>query len=871
VILRQEAPQMPPSRKSLLLAALAALFLAATVFYTGISIYYYSFPMQSVAHLGIDWVSDDDLRGIVVTRVAAGSAAEEAGLRVNDVVLAINGRRLDTLNPFYDAVYRGSPGDLVRLTVRRPTGGPPLEVRAELEARERPPENGLAAGMAQAVMRFYPVPATLVGFAVLLLRLRDRHAWLLALLFGGLVTGALPELEPLIHPSLRAFTLGYAVLFGGIWPAVFYALLAIFPAPSRLDRRLPWLKTALLAGTTLVYAPLAVWCFVAGSTTPASRFINRVGGHPLNTVLVLISLGAAALAFVSLALNCGRAVSADVRRKARLLGWTFAVGSLPWLVLVTTAFATGRDVFALSFWLWAPCVLLLMLLPVMFGYAVLRHRVMEFSVLVRRSARYVLVQRGFVLLTAALSIGVTALFAVYGAALLPRLTSRAALPVGIGVGALFGLLVVRTGGVVARRVERHIDRAFFREAYDARQVLEELSQKARCATSRETLASLLETEIKDALHPQLAAVYLKAPGGTLDLACGPESAPRTLSPAVPLLETVARSAQPWSVPHVVGAGTDLVQPLAMLEPECLVRLVDRQDAMTGLIVLGPRLSEEPYSRDDKRLLASVADQAGLALESLVLAEQMAGRIEAERRAAQEVAIAGEVQRRLLPQKAVRMATIDYAGGCWQARTVGGDYYDFLDLGPGHLGLVLADVSGKGLYAALLMANLQANLRSLSARAAGDLASALESVNRSFCESTAGNHFATLFVGHYDDCTRRFRYANCGHCPPFLLRPTGEVERLAVTASAVGMFEPWTCETRDLDLQPGDLLGIFSDGVTDAMDTRGEEFGESRLLAVLRAHRGQAASAVLDGTLAAVLDFSTHEQHDDITLVVARGR
>jgi len=861
---------MPPSRRPLLLAPLAALFLAVTVFYTGISIYYYSFPMQSVAHLGIDWAPDDDFRAIVVTRVAAGSAGEEAGLRVKDVVLAINGHRLDTLGPFFDAVYRGSPGDLVRLTVRRPTGGPSLDLSARLEARERPPEHGLAARMAQAVMRFYPVPATLVGFAVLLLRLRDRHAWLLALLFSGLVTGALPELEPLIHPSLRAFTLGYAILFGGVWPAVFYVLLAIFPAPSRLDRRFPWLKTALLAGTTLVYAPLAAWCFVAGSTTPASRFINRVGGQTVDTVLVLVSLGAAALAFVSLALNCGRAVSTEVRRKARLLAWTFAVGSLPWLALVTTAFATGQDVFSLSFSLWAPCVLLLMLLPVMFGYTVLRHRVMEFSVLVRRSARYVLVQRGFVLLTAALSIGVTALFAVYGAALLPRLTNEAAVPAGIGVGALFGLLVVRTGGAVARRVERRIDRAFFREAYDARQILEELTQKTRCVTSREGLASLLDAEIKDALHPQRTAVYLKGSAGMLELACGPESAPRTLAPGAPMLEAIARNGRPWSVPDTAGAGTDLVQPLAAVEPDCLVPLVDREGAMTGLVVLGPRLSEEPYSRNDKRLLASVADQAGLALESLTLAEEMVGRIDAERRAAQEVAIAGEVQRRLLPQKAARMATIDYSGRCRQARTVGGDYYDFLDLGPGHLGLVLADVSGKGLYAALLMANLQACLRSLSARAAGDLASTLESVNRSFCESTAGNHFATLFVGHYDDGTRRFRYANCGHCPPFLLRTSGEVERLAVTASAVGMFEPWTCETRDLELQPDDLLAIFSDGVTDAMDAGGEEFGETRLLAALRAHRDEAASGVLDGTLAAVLDFSTREQHDDITLVIARG-
>jgi phosphoserine phosphatase RsbU/P len=863
---------MPPSRprQRLPLTVLAVLFVAATIFYTGISIYYYSHPLTSAAFLGVNYDLDVETPGIVITQVLPGSPAEKAGLRAKDVVAAVNGRLLDTPNPFYDAVSRGLPGDTVRFTVRRVGEAAPVELRVTLTSRPRPEEPGLAQRIAQTVMRFYPVPATLVGLAVLLLRRGEPHAWLLALLFSGLATGALTELERLIHPALRGFTLGYAILFGGLWPAVFYTFLAIFPAPSLLDRRVPWLKTALVAVMAAATVPPAVWCFITGSTAPVSRAVVRFGGSPLQVVLGVISLGALVLGFISLALNCVRAPTADARRKARLLAWTFAIGALPWVILMLVAFIAWRSVFDFPFWAWAPCVLLLMVLPVMFAYAVLKHRVLEFSVLVRRSARYVLVQRGFVLLTVGLSVGVTVLFAVYGAVLLPRLTD-AALPVGIGIGALFGLLVVRTGGAVARRVEGRIDRAFFRQAYDARRVLEHLAQQARAATSRDQLASLLETEIVDAFHPRQTAVYLTARDGGLELARGPSGIPRVLAPDLPLLTTVSHHGQPWSVPDGPGAGRELTTPFGALEPECFVPLQGRCEDIIGLLVLGPRLSEEPYSRDDRKLLASVASQAGLALESLMLAEDMAERIDAERRAAQEVTIAGEVQRRLLPQKAVALATVDYAGGCRQARVVGGDYYDFLDLGPGQLGLVLGDVSGKGLYAALLMVNLQANLRSLSARAAADLASVLESVNRSFCESTAGQHYATLFVSHYDDGTRRLRYVNCGHWAPFLLRAGGEVERLEVTASAVGMFEPWTCEIRELDLGPGDLLAIFSDGVTEAMNESGEEFGEAGLLAALEASRDAPASTILDGVMAAVLEFSKREQHDDLTLVVARGR
>jgi len=181
------------------------------------------------------------------------------------------------------------------------------------------------------------------------------------------------------------------------------------------------------------------------------------------------------------------------------------------------------------------------------------------------------------------------------------------------------------------------------------------------------------------------------------------------------------------------------------------------------------------------------------------------------------------------------------------------------------------VSGKGLYAALLMAHLQATLRSLSARlAAEDLAQLLETVNHGFWESTAGNHFATLFFGHYEDAGRRLRYANCGHSPPILLRADGTVERLPVTAGAVGLFEGWTCSVRDVTVERDDLLTIFSDGVTEATNDRGEEFGEARLVEILTAWRTRPLAEILDRLVDDVHRFGA-EQHDDVTLVLVRGR
>jgi serine phosphatase RsbU (regulator of sigma subunit) len=289
-------------------------------------------------------------------------------------------------------------------------------------------------------------------------------------------------------------------------------------------------------------------------------------------------------------------------------------------------------------------------------------------------------------------------------------------------------------------------------------------------------------------------------------------------------------------------------------------------------VLGPRLSEEPYSGEDVSLLASVGTQSGLALENIRLAESMAARIEAERRAARELEIAREVQAKLLPQDRPALASLDYAGVCQQARIVGGDYFDFVSLAPDRFGLVLADISGKGISAALLMASLQANLRAQYARAPNDLAAVLGSVNKVFYDSTASNHYATLFFGVYEESCRRLRYANCGHLPPVLLRACGTVERLGVTAPVVGLFEtPWSCGTGEARLGPGDTLVIFTDGVSDATSDSGEEFGEERLVDLLKQHAGSPAPAVLDAIVGAVRDHSADEQFDDLTLIVARVR
>lgn len=369
-------------------------------------------------------------------------------------------------------------------------------------------------------------------------------------------------------------------------------------------------------------------------------------------------------------------------------------------------------------------------------------------------------------------------------------------------------------------------------------------------------------------------IYLKSDGGSLkstDARSPLNPIPRELTEipaAAPGLIDLARRGEPLEVSPDTER-LPLISMLLPLRPESVVPVLGRSAELMGLLVLGPRLSEEPYSKEDELLLGLVASQAGVAMENIRLAQDMAGRIESDRRSAQEMQIAREVQSKLLPQETPPLKTLDYAGTCIQARAVGGDYYDFLDIGSGKVGFVLADIAGKGISGALLMANLQANLRSQYAVADRDLSQLLSSVNRLFFRNTESNHYATMFFGLYDDATQRLRYANCGHNPPLLIRAEGKVERLHSTVTVLGLFEQWDCVVAEVQLEPGDILAIYTDGITEAANHAEEEFGEERLLQILQANRHLTASALMQKILASVQEFSPGEQGDDLTLIVGK--
>jgi sigma-B regulation protein RsbU (phosphoserine phosphatase) len=850
-----------PPRAHRILTVLAWLFAAATLLYAGV--WLYTVRLQPQARLGIDESRfSRRARTVHVQHVMEDSPAAAAGLRSGDVIVAFDGERPRGPNPVLDLVLSRRPGDVVRLSVERPADPEPESL--EIEVTLGVPEP-LALGRVLAIqlLSLYPVPFVVVGLSVLLLRPDDRNAWLMALLFGALVAGA--PVADLAHVPwlLRRFCLGYRLVMAGLAPAFALFFFSVFPGRSALDTRLPWLKWAWLGGAAVVATPLALVGVTIGTLDPLRGLIRSLGAV-VPAALVLYSLGGFGLGLVSLLWNVTRSPDPEVRRKGRVIVWGTLFGLVPILLLQAVSVVLRRP---LDFWIFASAVIALSLMPLSYAYAVVKHRVLELPTLLRRSARYLLVQRGAVGVLLVLALGATMLVA---RAVTPWYSpGEGAAAVAFTLGAGFGTLLAWGATRLHRRVRERIDRAFFRRTYDVRHVLQELARRIRASGSREEIAELLQEQTTAALLPRSLAVYLEGRDGRLHAVATTESLdlPGDLAPPE-ILAGRERSADPTD-DDVREAG--VFEPFRPLEPECLVPLTGRDGRLLGLIVLGPRLSEEPYSGEDRRLLESVAGQAGLALAGIRLAEEMAERLEGQRRTDHELHLAGQVQRRLLPQSPPELETLECVGGCLQARAVGGDYYDFLDLGPARVGLVLADISGKGFSAALLMASLQASLRSRSAQAGDSLVPQLAEVNQLLHDSSQTHHYATLFLGIYDDGSRRLHYANCGHNPPMLLRAGGEVERLAPTGMVVGLMEPWSCETAEVELGLGDTLVVFSDGATDALSDDGEDFGEDRLVETVQAHLDKPVAELLGAVVDTVRRFSGSEQEDDLTLLVARAR
>ena len=317
------------------------------------------------------------------------------------------------------------------------------------------------------------------------------------------------------------------------------------------------------------------------------------------------------------------------------------------------------------------------------------------------------------------------------------------------------------------------------------------------------------------------------------------------------------------VSEIADAG--IRERIARLGIEIVVPL-QSGESVHGALLLGPRASGVALSEEDRDFLRSLAAQAAAAFDHIRLSREWVEKQKIEK----EMALAREIQRALLPDGAPSIAGWDLAGINIPCLTVGGDYFDYLDRGEGKHWLVIADVSGKGTGPAILMASIQAALRALGGLGAISLQDLAERLNAIVYRSTELNRYVTAFFSCLDCTTGEMEYVNAGHCYPILMRRAGAVERLTEGGSVIGLFPELQVSSGRTTIEKGDLLVMYTDGLSETRSPEGEEFEDERILDALHGMIGRPSQEIVARLVAGVRVFARDAGlSDDLTLMVAQ--
>lgn len=802
----------------------------------------------------------------VIARVAPEAA--DAGIKRGDRLLAVNGRAYTGESVLSRPVATTQAGDSVILRFQALPENVERTASVRLE-QEQVPRGDLLL-MAEFSL-LTPLLCILLGFWVAFSRPRDHQAWILlglliafACVSGGDFTG---------WPDwMRVWGIAFVELNKSLW-AVWMMLFGIyFPERLKLDRRFPAIKWVLL-GPMLLSA--FAYVLIAVGRSEQLALGQSVAGliRPFETPLGFIRFAAIGCFFGFLGMKSGTAINPDSRRRLKLLvrGAQFSLGpsGLLWLLNLVRG-RTTLDGY--PGWLTLAALGLLALFPVTLAYVIVVHRAMDVRVAIRQGLRYALA-RGGVRTVQVIFSGVVVWIAVnllnqpYNMRRVDRLTLLAA-----------SVTLIVLAGNLADRLRSWLDRRFFREAVNAEQVLSELGETVRGIVDTPKLLETVARRISETMHVERVALLLGQGGGgggfcpAFALGGGPQ-----LDGCFPDNGAVARQLRDGSPAYVYLEDRESWAHripgeergrLEQLSTQLLIPLGSKSN-MLGFLSLGPKQAEAPYTRSDVRLLSSVASQTGLALENSRLTAAIAQEVAKRERLNREIEIAREVQERLFPQELPPVEGLDYYGACRPALGVGGDYYDFLALSGGTLGIAVGDVSGKGIAAALLMATLQAAVRGCTMTGERDLAAIMGHVNRLVYGSSAANFYATFFYAQYDPASRRLGYVNAGHNPPVVLRGQ-QVIHLDATGTVVGLLPDYPYQQGAVTLEPGDLLVAFTDGISEAMNHQREEWSEESMIAAARTCNSLNARETLERLMVAADAFvAGAPQHDDMTIVVGR--
>jgi phosphoserine phosphatase RsbU/P len=805
--------------------------------------------------------------------------SQSAGMVPEDEVLSVNGLPFTGMAGLIRQTFHARPGQVASIVYRNMSGQiRTAHVGLMPRRRGRPTVTGWLVNI--LLILIFPAFCLLLGYWVVLARPLEANAWF----FLGIMN-VVPAFvsQPGYYPGFLApFTIFWRI-FAFSWMFISLILFSIyFPVRSRTDMRYPWLKwLIIIPQIPLVPATCALEYGLLYHARSIQPYLSAFDPLQLaGNVFAAISLCIFITAIVS---KLFHVPEPDARRRLGVVAAGSLLGLGPLLVLLLNSTFSQRPILEMApSWALFTVALLFTFFPLSLAYTVIVQRALDLRIILRQGTRYAFARGTLWVLQASVLAFLT--FRIFRFAH----TSGRVVAHLIAPG-VFVVVVLFLRLRIARPLSMWLDRRFFREAYSVDQVLTDLSEQARTFTETEPLLRTIVERIGQTLHVERISFLLRRGNRfSLQYAQGiPATIDVSLADNSSTIRALAIGRSPKQVylerpdPWLALAPASELSVLSQLDAELLLPLPGRS-GLIGVMALGPKLSEEPYSRSDRQLLSSVALQTGLAIENSSLVHRLAEESAQRQRIDREIEIAREVQERLLPQTYPVVPGIDFAAYSRAAREVGGDYYDFIPLENGTLGIAIGDVSGKGISSALLMASIRAALHGLTFSGDLSLARVIEGLNRIIFDSSTSNRFVTFFFGEYDPVTRTLDYVNAGHNAPVLLRPSVArdgfcspgvectVQRLEIGGPVLGIFTDVHYEQGTIQLRPYDALIAFTDGISEAMTVDLEEWGEERLITTARMSAHRPAQDMVTAVIASADRFTAGApQSDDLSLVVLK--
>ncbi len=799
-------------------------------------------------------------RNLTVAQVSRGGPAEAAGIRPGERILAVGAIPATELPTCNYRLRSIRVGETLALEIGAGAG---IATRRTSLTAARPPEG-------EILWRFLLAAAGLFTLAVGFLLAYQRPEKLTLVFFAICFSISFFLRERLIIESAtwREVHDRLYELFELLLPTFFIHFFLLFPARlrsarRRLVERLIYVPPVLI---TLGVIALRAWL----DPDPGGAFRRESLRLLVATLYVLASTAFAVVLFVRSyrATRAGRD-----RAQLRVVVWGTVLGIAPLLI----AFVLANLLPAVGLPGLRYTIFALLLIPASFGYAAFRYRVFDLEVLVKRSVLYSVLT--------ALVIGLYFGIVIGLGGLLYRVTG-AQNPL---LAVVSVVLITLLAAPARAKLQRFTDRVFFPERYDARLTLRRFSHELARMLELKGIANLLVERVVGTLALESAALLVQrapgdpfvpqraTPGEAEELPAISAAAASLLAPAPGgsgdgdgsedgdgARSRPVRLAGPGAAGRLELLPYDERRALERYVPALAVPLWGRH-RLLGLLLLGAPREGGWSSLEDLELLETLGEQAAVSLENALLHESEIERV----RVAQELAVARDIQNHLVPAGEPECESIVFAGSTTPSHEIGGDFYDYVPIDGQRLGVAIADVSGKGIPAALLMAGVQSSFR-MEAERGGSPAQVLAVLNHRIHTLGESDRFVCFFYGLLDLESRQITYANGGLDPPILIRASGRVERLVRGGPVLGVVGDARFDEGKVTLAPGDTLVLYTDGVVEPADIA-SGFGEDDLIEFLVAHRHEPAARLRQLTIERLLALAGDTSLDDTTLIVARAR